>query len=353
MLLLPNRTRAWQALGVVLILAAPRVSVVVAAYNAAGFIGEAIASVQAQTEPAWEILVVDDCSTDETRVIVEDLASRDNRIHLLRAAINGGPGAARNIGFAAARGDWVAVLDADDRYEPDRLRQLLALGVRFGVEIVTDNLLNHGEGHVGAPKAMLPSSVVAEPRLMSAREYILGNIGRRGRARFSYGFLKFMVRRDFLVQHGITYSHARFSEDYLFALDCLLHGARMAITPNPLYLYTIRSGSLTASFMHADMIFLIANYRQMMATAAAARHPELRDAMARHLASTENAFAWIIFADALKKRDTRAAIRIATRDRRTVIHVARQVTSALPRFVSKSARRLARKAGSILAGNDG
>lgn len=197
--LLPSRTGPWQALGVILILSAPRVSVVVAAHNAAGFIGQAIASVQAQTEPAWEILVVDDCSTDETRVIVEDLASRDDRIHLLRSAINGGPGAARNIGFAAARGDWIAVLDADDRYEPDRLRQLLALGVRFGVEIVTDNLLNHGEGHVGAPKAMLPSSVVAEPRLMSAREYILGHIGRRGRSRFSYGFLKFMIRRNFLV----------------------------------------------------------------------------------------------------------------------------------------------------------
>ncbi|MGI4952464.1 MAG: glycosyltransferase family 2 protein, partial [Janthinobacterium lividum] len=69
-----------------LTLAPPRVSVVVAAYNASSFIGAAIASVQAQTEPSWELLVVDDCSTDETPEIVADLASRDARIRTIRTA---------------------------------------------------------------------------------------------------------------------------------------------------------------------------------------------------------------------------------------------------------------------------
>lgn len=320
--------------------ASPRVSVVVAAYNARAFIGAAIASVQAQTETDWELLVVDDCSTDETPQIVADLARQDTRIRLLRAATNGGPGAARNIGLAAAHGEWIAILDADDRFEPDRLRQLLALGERFNTEIVTDNLLECGEGHAGEPEAMLPPGLVAEPRLMPAHEYILGNIGKRGGLRFSYGFLKLMVRRDFLAQHGLRYNDGRFAEDFLFACTCLLHGAQIAITPAPLYLYTIRAGSLTVSSAPADIELLISDYRALIAGPAGASHPELHAAMTRHLAAIEKAFIWTAFADALKARDARGVALAVTKDWRITAHIVGQVAVAMPRFLRKATKRI-------------
>jgi teichuronic acid biosynthesis glycosyltransferase TuaG len=100
---------------------APLVSVVMPAYNAAGHIAMALQSVGAQSLADWELLVVDDCSTDATAAIVERLADQDGRIRLLRQDRNGGPAAARQRAMDAARGRYVAWLDSDDLWLPDKL----------------------------------------------------------------------------------------------------------------------------------------------------------------------------------------------------------------------------------------
>lgn len=105
------------------------VSVIVPCFNAASFIGKTIESVLAQTYPAFELIVVDDKSTDESRTIVERYAGQDLRIKLISMPANAGaPAAPRNVGVAAARGDWVAFLDADDLWHPRKLElQMQAL----------------------------------------------------------------------------------------------------------------------------------------------------------------------------------------------------------------------------------
>src|SRR5947209_10865373 len=106
-----------------------RVSVIIAAFDAEQHVAAAITSVQRQTEQDFEILVIDDGSVDETARIVARIAEQDGRIQLLRNGVNAGLGAARNLGLAAARGEWVAFLDADDVFEPVRLARLIALAV--------------------------------------------------------------------------------------------------------------------------------------------------------------------------------------------------------------------------------
>jgi glycosyltransferase involved in cell wall biosynthesis len=117
------------------------VSIVMPAYNAARFIGAALASVTAQTFVDFEVVVVDDGSHDETAQIVAEAAASDPRIRLLAGA-HAGVAAARNLGVAAARGDLVTFLDADDLWRPDRLaRHVDFLSRNRETDVITGEVL--------------------------------------------------------------------------------------------------------------------------------------------------------------------------------------------------------------------
>jgi glycosyltransferase involved in cell wall biosynthesis len=125
----------------------PVVTVIMPAYEAAAFVGEAIASVLAQTFPDWELLVVDDGSTDGTAGVVA--AYDDPRIRLLALEHSGLPAVARNRGLAASESRYVAFLDADDLWRPDKLARQVALAdsrpdvglVHTGFERLRDGVL--------------------------------------------------------------------------------------------------------------------------------------------------------------------------------------------------------------------
>jgi len=97
---------------------APRFSIIIPVYNGAATLARAIESVLAQSWPAHEIIVVDDGSTDNSLRVAKDFSTQVHVIHQTNAGVS----AARNRGAAAATGDWLAFLDADDWYYPDRLR---------------------------------------------------------------------------------------------------------------------------------------------------------------------------------------------------------------------------------------
>jgi teichuronic acid biosynthesis glycosyltransferase TuaG len=111
------------------------VSVIMPAYNAGRHVAESVRSVQAQTYPAWELVVVDDGSTDDTGEVVRRLAEGDARVRYVRRP-NGGQGAARNTGIAEARGGLVAFLDADDLWLPEKLAAQVAVLEETGVDLV-------------------------------------------------------------------------------------------------------------------------------------------------------------------------------------------------------------------------
>jgi glycosyltransferase involved in cell wall biosynthesis len=99
----------------------PVVTVVMPVYNAAEYIVQAISSVQAQSLTAWELYAVEDGSTDDSLAILHGLASHDRRIHVISGGANQGPGPARNAGIRAATGRYIAFLDADDLWHPEKL----------------------------------------------------------------------------------------------------------------------------------------------------------------------------------------------------------------------------------------
>ena len=100
----------------------PLVSVVIPAYNSGKFVAQAVESVLAQTYAPFEIIVVDDGSTDETKDVLGRFNGQINYIH----QANSGPSAARNAGIRVARGAYICFLDADDLWTPDRLAVQMA-----------------------------------------------------------------------------------------------------------------------------------------------------------------------------------------------------------------------------------
>ncbi len=99
----------------------PFFSVIMCTYNRADLLPRAIASLQAQTETDWELIVVDDASTDATLHLVSASAAADTRIRYVRREVNGGTAAARNTGMSVAQGLFLTFLDSDDAYAPDHL----------------------------------------------------------------------------------------------------------------------------------------------------------------------------------------------------------------------------------------
>lgn len=101
----------------------PLVSIVMPAYNSGKTIRQSINSVRAQVLVEWELLVVDDCSSDDTCSIVKEYTSVDKRVRLIQQSVNVGPACARNIALRSAQGRYIAFLDSDDCWLPRKLER--------------------------------------------------------------------------------------------------------------------------------------------------------------------------------------------------------------------------------------
>lgn len=99
------------------------VSIITPTYNCAQFIGETIESIQAQTYENWEMIIVDDYSTDNTKEIVEQYQKDDSRIQYYSLPKNSGAAEARNEALSRAKGRWIAFLDSDDLWTPEKLER--------------------------------------------------------------------------------------------------------------------------------------------------------------------------------------------------------------------------------------
>ena len=208
----------------------PTFSIVIPTYQAADTVAESIESALAQEQPASEVIVVDDGSTDR---LEEALRPFRARIELISKE-NGGGASALNVGAVAASGDFIAILDADDAYHPRRIAALSALGrARPDLDLITTDarFIVAGET-VGSFAANTPFAV------QNQRTKIFENC-------FPGGWPA--VRRERLLAIGGFDENLRTGYDWDCWIRLLLSGARAGLVEEPYYEYRLTPSSLTAS----------------------------------------------------------------------------------------------------------
>ena len=149
----------------------PLVSVIMPCYCAETWLDQAIASVAAQSITDWELLILDDCSSDSSPQIAERWAKKDKRIRLIQNPRNCGVAWTRNRGLDLAAGTWIALLDSDDFWRPDKLRRQLELADRTGAELIYASYTMFRENPSRQTVYRVPSSVSYEDLL---KENVIG-----------------------------------------------------------------------------------------------------------------------------------------------------------------------------------
>jgi GT2 family glycosyltransferase len=205
------------------------VSVVIPAYNAASWIAEAIESALDQSVPPREVIVVDDGSTDDTGRVADRFLPR---VRVLRKP-NGGPAAARNFGIAAASGTWIALLDADDRWLPQKLERQLALA---GPDVALVHTLETGETRLEVPERLTFEDLWQSNWIANS---------------------SVLVRREIVLALGGFDEDPKLKsvEDYHFWLRLAATGARIVLCREPLTIYRRGVGlsSNTVKFLEASL----------------------------------------------------------------------------------------------------
>lgn len=211
-----------------------KVSLIVAAYNAEKYLARCLESIAMQTYTDFEVLVVDDGSTDGTPVIAESYCMKDDRFHIIRKA-NGGVASARQAGIDAACGEYTLHIDSDDWIEPTVLEHSVRTAERDNADVVIFDVICHlqdGEEYWSQKPASSDHWTVMGQTMHDLCCSIWNKL----------------IRRDIIQKYQIRFDFSlHTAEDMLFILSLLAHPLRISYTSESVYHYdrTQNAASLT------------------------------------------------------------------------------------------------------------
>ena len=209
----------------------PKVSVIIPAYNVDRFIGRAIESLQNQTLGDFELLIVDDGSTDRTGQVADRMAERDIRIDVIHTK-NRGAAAARNTALDRAQGEYVHFVDGDDWVEPAMLADLVSLADEHDLDLVIagfyiETYYGEGDQHTSELKNQ-PSQVFA------TREEFRSAAWRLFDTNLLYTPWNKLIRRSYIEKCHVRFKPT-FWDDFPFVLDLVRDIERVAVTDRAYY----------------------------------------------------------------------------------------------------------------------
>lgn len=206
----------------------PGISVIIPAYNAEKTLQEAVQSVLNQTYTNFELIIVDDCSTDGTAVLASRLEKVDSRIRVLHNENNSGVSVTRNNGVAHASFPWIAFLDSDDLWAEEKLqKQVRVLDTRTNAQLIfTGTAFVDDMGHHS-------DYIFHVPEYVKFQKLLLRNV---------ISCSSVLVRRE-LLEHWPMYPDANIHEDYAVWLQILREIPCAIGIDEPLLVYRVSSGS--------------------------------------------------------------------------------------------------------------
>ena len=306
------------------------VSVAIACYNAVEYLEAAVTSALAQNGVSLEVLIVDDHSTDGSLALAHDLASLDSRIRVMQTPENGGPAAARNVALVEMRGDWFAVLDSDDLFEPGRLRRLLDVAERTDADFVADDLRVFGEDV--DTHAMVGDHAPLADGWISLETYL--DRSRMFAETVALGYLKPVIRASVIREMGLRYNtEMRIGEDDDLVLQLLSANKRYRFVPEPLYRYRKHDASIShrLSVDHAQrMLTAEADIRARIGPDIARSQP-----YRRRWAAMVRGLAFVRSVDMVKRRRFGAALATLLRHPSAILLYKMPIEAALRRRLGK------------------
>ncbi|WP_243137713.1 glycosyltransferase family 2 protein [Faecalibacterium prausnitzii] len=210
------------------------ISIIMAAYNAEKTIEQAIDSVLSQTYTNFELLVVNDCSADRTAELVKSIAAKDSRVRLISNVKNSGVSYTRKHGLEEAKGDWIAILDSDDAWEPEKLEKQIELQRRTNADLLfTGSAFMDSEGH--------PIDwYLHAPKEVTYRQLLKQNVLSNSSA---------LVRKELYAKHYAIGDGMH--EDFAIWLSILKKGTKAYGVDEPLLIYRIAKSSKSGNKVKA------------------------------------------------------------------------------------------------------
>lgn len=234
----------------------PAVSVIIPMYNVEKYIAETLDSVLNQTLQDFEVIVVNDCSSDNSRAVAESYLDKFNgRLKIFDNEKNSGAGTTRNKGIILSRGEYIYFLDSDDAITPTALEELYSLAQKFNVDVVhCEKFYNVPNSFWNDPeyrKNLKPASyLTGERRLFPKPTLLDDDIERRlnffWKRQLIWNVVLQLIRRDFVLDNKIRFCDI-YAEDLLFTLCELSCAEKYLVVPNIIYFYRRRPGSFSGS----------------------------------------------------------------------------------------------------------
>lgn len=227
----------------------PVLSIIIPVYNAESSITNIVESIVAQKFTDWELILVNDKSTDDSYGAIRDLAKYDARIITINRRSNGGASAARNSGINRARGEYLMFFDADDDISPSLINQMVkaikypTIGLACCGSIYNTYNGDDLVSSVSVGISQLPRHIKSEPW----PTYITKLLGIDGRL---YQIWNKIYRTEIIKKHGIRFIEGlNFGEDLLFNLDYFSYISNIKFINQPLYEYNmnIQGGTYSKS----------------------------------------------------------------------------------------------------------